>query len=272
MVAGQELVAIGDFALDLANRNAALDGSLRLLAAEVADDTFATLTAPPSQSLAATFRATYHRLDAEAAALFRCLGGFPQPLQAAALAAILQWEAPAVSRAARTLVRQGLIQGTAGSYTMHRLLQAFALELELAEDKAYFADREGRFAEYYLGVTRQAGLVWLRGDEASALAAWHASLHHIAAGFRYAAKAGQVDWVVNYLKHTAPYLGLAGQAELVAEWRATFETLSITDPNQRAWGLLSLAEAYLWLNQPAAAVPLLEAAQEACANEEGERL
>ena len=155
---------------------------------------------------------------------------------------------------------------------MHRLLQAFALELELAEDKAHFAAREVRFAEYYLGVTREAGLAWLRGDEASALAAWHASLPHIAAGFRYAAKAGQVDWVVDYLKHTAPYLGLAGQVELVAEWHATFETLSITDPNQRAWGLLSLAEAYLWLNQPAAAVPLLEAAQAACANEEGERL
>ena len=69
-------------ALDLANRNAAVDGSFRLLAAEVADDTFATLMAPPAQSLAATFRATYHRLDAEAAALFRCLGGFPQPFQA----------------------------------------------------------------------------------------------------------------------------------------------------------------------------------------------
>ena len=259
-------------ALDLANRNAAVDNCFRLLAAEVADDAFATLTAPPAQSLAATFRAAYRRLDAEAAALFRCLGGFPQPFRTPAFAAVLQWEAPAVSRAARTLVRQGVLQGAAGSYTMHRLLQAFALELARMEDGAHFPARESRFAAHFLVVTRQAGMAWARGDEASALTAWHASLPHIAAGFRFAASAGRDDWAVDYLKHTAPYLGLTGRAELVAEWHATFETLSITDPSQRAWGLQSLAEAYLWLNQPAAAIPLLEAAQAACANEEGERL
>lgn len=115
-------------------------------------------------------------------------------------------------------------------------------------------------------------MAWARGDEASALTAWHASLPQIAAGFRFAASAGRDDWAVDYLTHTAPYLGLTGRAELVAEWKAAFETLSIADRSQRAWGLQSLAEAYLCLNQPAAAVPLLEAAQAACANEEGERL
>lgn len=252
-------------ALDLANRNAAVDNSFRLLAAEVTDDALATLTAPPAQSLLATFRAAYHRLDADAAELFRSLGGFPQPFQVPACAAVLQWPEAVASRAARTLARQGLIQGTAGNYTMHRLLQAFALEQARAEDQAHFTAWESRFAEYYLGVARAAGIAWARGDEATALAAWRASLPHIAAGFRYAAQAGQADWVVDYLKHVAPYLGLSGQADLVAEWQATFAALTVADPGQRAWGLQSLAEAHLWLNQPAAAIPLLEAARAACA-------
>ncbi len=258
-------------ALDLANRNALVDGSFRLLAGEVADDAFATLTAPATRSLAATFRAAYRRLDADAAVLFRCLGGFPQPFETPALAAVLDRPEPAVGRAARALVRQGLLRGAAGSYTAHRLLHAFALELSRAEDAAHFAAWESRFAAHYLGVARAAGMAWARGDETTALAAWRGSLPHIAAGFRYAARAGQADWVVDYLKHAAPYLGLSGQAGLAAEWQAAFEKLAIADPGQRAWALQSLAEAHLWLNQPAAAIPLLEAARAACADQEKKR-
>ncbi len=251
-------------ALDIVNRMAWQSRGLAPLLGELREALVPTLhlRQRKEDSLRAAFELSYHRLDDEAAALFRFLGGLPQPFELPAIAHILERTQGVVGRAVRRLGQMGLVDSEPGGrYRMHRLLQQYALDCARECDGPQFAAWERRLAAYYLDATREALALYRQGQERQAQALWHERLSYIDRGFVCAALQDQREAMLEYMQATLHYLGLAGHAEIVRRWREGFGRLA-WDDRGRAAGSTYLGEACLFLLQPEQAIPLLSTARE----------
>ena len=262
-------------ALEIANRLAVMDRGFRLLVVEAEERLLDTLEIKPplgrEESVRLAFEMSYKRLGNQAKELFRFLGNFPQPFDVEPVAYVLGWKHGVVGKAFRELVRHGLVhvEGS-GRYSMHRLLQEYARELVEEHDRLLIPQWEERFAQYYLDVTRGAAEMWQGGKEREAWQIWRRELRHIEWGCDCAANLGRGGWVLAYMQYTDFYLGSSGLEGLVEKWREHFESL-VQDRESKAWGSLSLGEAYMLLGKPIKAVPLLQAARQVWAEEGDER-
>jgi len=271
-----ELLGGLPLALEIANRLAVMDGGFQILMAEMKKQVLEWLEVKPprykEESLRLAFDMSYRRLEERVAALFRFLSVFPQPFEVEPVARVIGWEEAEVGRALRTLRQHGLVQvERSGCYAMHRLLHEYAGELAEKEDLASLPQWEERFAQYYLGVTREAFEKWRHGEERQAFQIWQQTIIYVERGYSYAADLERSDWALEYLRHTSFYLGNSGLGELVERWRERFTSL-VQDREKRSQGGSYLANAYLLLGKPNEALPFLQEARQAWAEEGNERM
>jgi len=208
------------------------------------------------QSVRIAFDLSYEQLDEAAKALFRFVGGFPQPFIVDAVAYVLGWEPEKVGRAFLTLVRVGLVDGEEpGRYWMHRLLHEYAAERAMELDAEFFPQWEERFAAYYLDVTRRAWEKWHQGDDREAFQTWRENLVYIVRGCEYASNRGRGDWVLDYLICTGSYLAVNLMEPLIEKWWKQVQTL-VRDPYRLALGTLQVGECFLDMGKPEKAITL----------------
>ncbi|MET0133270.1 MAG: tetratricopeptide repeat protein [Kibdelosporangium sp.] len=107
----------------------------------------------------AVFSWSYKHLPAEAAWLFRMLGGHPGPdFDLHSVAALGRLDLDEASRLLALLVRAHVVQsGSHDRYTMHDLLRAYAMELAGANDSGTdLRAAQDRLFDYYLAATAAA--------------------------------------------------------------------------------------------------------------------
>lgn len=214
-------------ALELANALARLDGNLRWISHQMAENSIQALELSnpvrKQDSLKIVFQAAYQRLSQADQEFFTFLSVFAPPFDVEVLQQIIKWNIRDILQALRNLQSLSLLQRMKQNYTVHNLVHNFAREVALQNDSQKITDLEIRFASHFMELGQKAAAAWDEGNEEYAMNLWHANLTSISLGCQYAARHQQWDWVVEYLVCNASYSGMIQRTDLLSDWQKLVE-------------------------------------------------
>src|SRR5262245_55419658 len=194
---------------------AQIEGGLDLLSTELRD------LPARHRSLRAVFDASYQRLSTAAQAIFARLAIFRGGGTLAAVQAITQ----ATLAQLQLLVGASLLAYDAehGRYTLHELLQQYALE-QLGAEPADELSMRDQHAAYYCAFVQQHGAKLAGSDQQAALAALDAERANLQAAWAWAAKRGRVDLLAQALDGLGYYYewrGVTADGERAYQYAAS---------------------------------------------------